>query len=177
MNNRFAERMKAAIESRNIPVWAVGIVVIVVLALVVFGALVIAAQNSAASADLPGNNLVSTTGLFFNIALKLGIVLLMIYVFMQFLKRWQGGKQIKQKKLLSVIETAYLNPRQALHLVKAGDKFLLLGSTDQSVSCLSELSPDFLIPEMSDALEVSKPANPNAINNFAALLAQNITKH
>lgn len=177
MNNRFIRRMQTAIESRNISVWAIGVGLIVVIALVVLGALVSASQNSAVSANMPGSNIVSSTGLFFNIMLKLGIVLLMIYVFMQLLKRWQGGKQLKQKKFLSVVETAYLNQRQALHLVKAGDKLLLIGSTDQSVSCLSELAPDILVRETEITPDESIQATPNVLNNFAAVLAQNFNKH
>lgn len=177
MNNNFIRRMQTAIESRNIPVWAIGVGVIIVITLVVLGALVSASQNSAASANLPGSDIVSSTGLFFNITIKLGIVLLMIYVFMQLLKRWQGGKQLKQKKFLSVVETTYLNQRQALHLVKAGDKLLLIGSTDQSVSCLSELEPDILVQETEIAPDKSIQTTPNGLNNFAAVLAQNFNKH
>lgn len=177
MNKNFVERMLTRIESRNIPKWVWGMGVMVIVVLVVFGSLVNASQNSAASAEFPGNNIVSTTGLFFNITVKLGVVLLMIYVFMQLLKRWQGGKQIKQKKYLSIIETAYLNPRQALHLVKAGDKLLLLGSTDQSVSCLSELASDILTQESAVTPENSTPVNSKALNNFAAVLAQSFNKH
>ncbi len=176
MDKKFSERLQAMLESRNIPKWVWGIVLIVFFALVVFGFLISANDNNAASANLPGKNIVSTTGLFFNITLKLGLVILMIYIFMQFLKRWQGSKQGIQKKYLSVVETTYLNPRQSLHLVKAGDKLLLLGSTDQSVSCLAELENDILTQDTAIALENLTPSNPNKINNFAALLAQNFNK-
>lgn len=169
--------MRALLESRNIPKWVWGIILLVFFAMAVFGFMVNASEKSAASATLPGNNIISTTGLFFNITLKLGVVLLLIYGFMYFLKRWQGSKQGQQKKFLSVVETTYLNPRQSIHLVKAGDKLLLLGSTDQSVNCLAELKNDILVQDSAIAVENSAPGKPEMVNNFAALLAQSFNRH
>ncbi|MBN1537982.1 MAG: flagellar biosynthetic protein FliO [Anaerolineales bacterium] len=177
MDRKSYERMRNIIQSGRIPKWAWGIGLIALIALVVLGIMIGASESSAASTNFPGNDIVSSTSMFINVVLKLGIVILMIYVFMQLLKRWQGTKQGKHKKYLSVIETTYLNPRQALHLVQAGDKLLLLGSTDQSVSCISELPSEILTPETIIAPNDTAPGNPNTINNFAALLAQSFNKH
>ncbi len=177
MNRKSSERMRALLESRNIPKWVWGIVLLVFLAIVVFGFVISASEKSATTANLPGSNMISTTGLFFNITLKLAVVLLLIYGFTYFLKRWQGTKQGKQKKYLSVIESTYLNPRQSIHLVKAGEKLLLLGSTDQSVNCLAELENDVLIQDSAIEVDNSVPVKPDIVNNFAVLLAQSFNRH
>lgn len=176
MDYKFSERIRALTNNRKIPKWVWGIVVIVFFALVGFSFLLSADTNNSPSGELPGNSLISSTELFFNITLKLGVVLLLIYVFMNLLKRWQGNNPGKEKKLLSVVETTHLNPRQSLHLVKAGDKLLLIGSTDQSVTYLSEFENDLLA--IDPVLEPENPAlnSSSVVNNFASILAQNFSK-
>lgn len=177
MIRKFSEQLQSLLESNRFPKWIWVIIIIAFAALAAFGFLVNSNNTSTASGSIPGSNLVSTTRLFFDITLKLGVVILMIYVFMQLLKRWQGVKQGNQKKYLSVVETAYLNPRQSLHLVKAGDKLLLIGSTDQTVTCLTELSNDVLVQETQTEANITAALNANLVHNFASLLSQSLNKH
>ncbi|MEN6298320.1 MAG: flagellar biosynthetic protein FliO [Anaerolineaceae bacterium] len=177
MYKKSSERLRVLLESKKIPklVWI--IILIALAAFAGFGFLINTSSSNAGSTSLPGNNLISTTGLFFNITLKLSVVLLIIYVFMKLLNRWQGTRQESQKKYLSVVETTYLNPHQSLHLVKAGDKLLLLGSTDQSITCLTELDDAALIPEPCVEKDNTPSDKPNLVHNFASILAQNFSKH
>lgn len=176
MDKKYSERLRTILISQKIPKWVWVIVLVAFAALVGFGFLISSNNSHTASTSLPGNNLIATAGLFFNITIKLGMVILMIYVFLQLLKRWQDGKQSKPKKYLSVVESTYLNPRQSLHLVKAGDKLLLLGSTDQSVTCLTELASDILVQETSTEAKDLVPHNPNPVQDFASILAQSCNK-
>lgn len=46
------------------------------------------------------------------------------------------GKRIK------VVETAYLGPRKAVHLLRIGDLWILVGSTNENITKLAELTSD-----------------------------------
>ncbi len=46
------------------------------------------------------------------------------------------GKRIK------VVETAYLGPRKAVHLLRIGDRWILIGSTNENITKLAELTSD-----------------------------------
>ena len=44
------------------------------------------------------------------------------------------------RKHVEIVETVRLSPRQALHLIRAGDRYLLVGATDQAFSLISEIN-------------------------------------
>ncbi len=48
------------------------------------------------------------------------------------------GKEIR------ILETAYLGPRKAVHLVKIGNQRLLIGSTNESITTLADLTDGFV---------------------------------
>ena len=51
--------------------------------------------------------------------------------------RAAGGRKI------SVLETAHIGPRRAVHLVQVGRRQFLLGSTREGIGMLSEVTPSF----------------------------------
>ncbi|NMC12037.1 MAG: flagellar biosynthetic protein FliO [Chloroflexi bacterium] len=177
MVSKFSERLQALFHTNKLPRWIWVIIMIIFAIFAAFGFLINSNDTNSAPSNMPGSNLISTTRLFFDITLKLGVVILLIYIFMQLLKRWQGVKQGNQKKCLSVVETAFLNPRQSLHLVKAGDKLLLIGSTDQTITCLTELNSDILIQTIPAEADDAFAHNANPVQNFASLLSQSLNKH
>lgn len=81
-------------------------------------------------------------GLALGLVLKLGAVIALIYCSLLALRRWQMGVPGRMRRRLAVMETVRLSPRQAIHLVRAGDRWLLLGATDQAVALLSEVEPE-----------------------------------
>lgn len=89
---------------------------------------------------------------------KTALVLGLLFLTLAGLKRWQtGGARIKQ---LSVVETLRLSPRQSLHLVRVGERYLLIGASEAQVSLLAEVAE----PPVVD------PAAPSSA--FAQLLEQ-----
>ncbi len=58
-------------------------------------------------------------------------------------------------KEIHVRETAYLGPRKALHLVEVGNRKLLIGSTNDSISTLADMTDTWL--------DESKPEPDNAV--------------
>jgi len=57
--------------------------------------------------------------------------------------RWFQKRQNKARfdRALSVVESIRLSPKQALHLVRVGDKFFLVGATDQNLNLISQVEP------------------------------------
>lgn len=65
-------------------------------------------------------------------------VLLLIFGCALAVRRWPGLiRGQKRKHNIAVLESVRLSPRQSLHLVRTGQKYLLLGATDQSIALIS----------------------------------------
>ncbi len=88
-------------------------------------------------------------GLALGLILKLGLVVALIYASLLGLRRWQIGGAGRARRL-AVLETVRLSPRQAIHLVRAGERWLLVGATDQALALLSEIEAE---PEAAPAAQ------------------------
>jgi flagellar biosynthetic protein FliO len=80
-----------------------------------------------------------STGQLISIFLKWMAVIGLMYVAFIFLKRWMPGQTNQQLKQLAIIERLALSQRQAILLVRVGNRKVLLGATDQSISMITEL--------------------------------------
>ena len=77
-------------------------------------------------------------------------------------RRWLGLSPDRRMRRLQVVESIRLAPRQSLHLVRAGDRYFLVGATDGSVALVSTL-------EMDEAQsEITEPAAPQGGLPFLA---------
>jgi flagellar biogenesis protein FliO len=66
------------------------------------------------------------------------VVVLLIYLTLYVLRRWQVGRPGRLPRQVTILETTRLSPRQALHLVQVGKQVMLIGATDNSLALLSE---------------------------------------
>lgn len=98
-----------------------------------------------------------------SVTLKLVFILALIYGSLALLRYWQGNRPTARQRQIAVVETVRLSPRQAIHLVRAGEQMLLIGATDQGLALLADLE---LAPATA-AATAPVPAAPE----FAALLA------
>ena len=93
---------------------------------------------------------------FLGVFLKLLGVLLLLFGIAYFVRRWKGNPTASgsiHKENMALMETLRLSPRQALHLVKAGEQVFLVGATDQSLTLVSEVDvTDALADEMETAV-------------------------
>ncbi len=73
----------------------------------------------------------------------LAVVIVCIYVGIFLLKKLMARSHIGHggNSLLEVIETAYIDPKKSLSLVRVADKSVLIGVTDNQISVLTELDP------------------------------------
>jgi flagellar biosynthetic protein FliO len=64
-----------------------------------------------------------------------------------------GSKRLAGKfanlpgKRIKIVETAHLGPRKAVHLLRIGDRCLLIGSTNDNISKLADLTTEILMQE------------------------------
>ena len=59
-------------------------------------------------------------------------------------------------KRIQVIETVYLGPRKAVHLVRVGEQTVLLGSTNENISKLADVNGERFDLKLAEQLENSK---------------------
>jgi flagellar biosynthetic protein FliO len=79
------------------------------------------------------------------------LVVLAIYGSIWLLKRLTTrGRRGGRQGLLEVIETAYLGPKRSVSLVRVAGKSVLIGTTDNQISMLTELSEEETTAVMSE---------------------------
>ena len=124
---------------QTLPRWAQSLIGLGMLVLFVIIALVGTFINQTPEAGAPGSAL-STFWTMLGIFWRLGLVLLIAYFSLYFLRRWQGNGLSRARKQLTVLESHHLSPRQAVYLIQVGEQTFFIGATDQSISLLSEVS-------------------------------------
>ncbi len=107
---------------------------------------------------------------FIGVFVKLMGVLLLMFGVAYFVKRWKGNPSPIQnnKNRMFIVESLRLSPRQALHLVKAGDQVFLVGATDQTLTLVSEV-------DMSDEMAVEiQPTASEKMMDFGKIFSNKL---
>jgi flagellar biosynthetic protein FliO len=81
-------------------------------------------------------------GAAMDLVLKLGAVLALAYVSLAALKRYTSGSVSQRGSLLDVLDSTTLGPNRSVYVVRAGEKRLVLGVTQNQITALAELDPD-----------------------------------
>jgi flagellar biosynthetic protein FliO len=111
-----------------------------------------------------------------DIILKLGLVVILIFISALVYRRWRPGGPSGNLHQLGLLETLSLGPKRTLYIVKAGDQQLLIGATDQSISLISELAPIADSASLSSQTPSSQPPDLTGQPAFSDLLALSIDK-
>jgi len=89
---------------------------------------------------VPGAGKFQNSELFYKMTLSvllvIGLGAAAIYLTKRVLPKITGGPS----KEIHILETAHIGQRRAVHLVKAGDRMLLIGSTNGSITKLADLT-------------------------------------
>jgi len=141
--------------------------------LAILGGLIII---SSAASSLGNTSTVSLNPFVYsiNVFLKLILVLLLIYALAHI---FRSGKTVlpgRPTRQIAILETTRISSHQALHLVKVGDRTLLIGATDQNMSLLSELDAPMDDLELNSSTQKLEPglAKSKPPFDFASLLHQ-----
>lgn len=91
----------------------------------------------------------------FSAVLKFVGVILLIFGCAIAVRRWPSLVQRQaRKRSVVLVETLRLSPRQALHLIKTGESYLLVGATDQGIQLVSTVAlPEEQPMEQTAAVE------------------------
>jgi flagellar biosynthetic protein FliO len=131
----------------------IGAVVVVVLVVVAF---VLPGGEGSDPFEGPGAAL--------DLTLKLGAVLALLYVALAALKRYTGGTAKQRGTLLDVLDSKTLAPNRSVYVIRAGEKRLVLGVTQNQITTLAELDAEPSVRTGSQA-------------DFAAQLQQELRAH
>jgi flagellar biosynthetic protein FliO len=74
-----------------------------------------------------------------DLMVKLGAVLALAYVAMAALRRYTAGSVSQRGALLEVLDSTTLGPNRAVFVVRAGDRRLVLGVTQQQITALGDI--------------------------------------
>jgi flagellar biosynthetic protein FliO len=131
-----------------------------------FGLTVLLASIPAWAEDQPAPGLSGDMGpTLLQLAGALLLIIIIIYLSVWLMKKYTGGKIAGGGNLISIVERRHLAPKQALYLIKVGEKHLLIGASDSGLQKLSDI----------DDLEVKQPKpSPAAlgVSRFSQALRQ-----
>lgn len=92
-------------------------------------------------------DIVSTRELFFKMMASVLLVVVLGVVAVYASKRVMGKISNLPGKKIKIIETAHLGPRKAVHLLRIGDRCLLIGSTNDNITRLADLTTEIVMQE------------------------------
>ncbi len=104
------------------------------------------------------------------LVLRLGLVIGVIWgavYAMRWYTRRAGGERPGVVRALDILETRTLGPNRALHVVRVGERAVVIGVTPERISTLMQIDE----PEVLERLELTSSGTPRAVASFGALLA------
>jgi flagellar biogenesis protein FliO len=160
---------------KNLPAWVSGILLFVITLLIILSF----PKNTTppSSNDILGSGAVASTGLALNIFVKLSLVTFAMYLGLILLRKWKKGSANHPHSKMTIIESIHLNPHQSLHLIRVFDKFLLIGCTNQNISCISAIENLEKHPAEKISIQDSPIETNDNVQTFPQLIAQMILKH
>ncbi len=84
-----------------------------------------------------GAAVVSILKMIAALAVVVGCIYLAVYLLKRLMGRQRGGG--RKAHVLEILETAYIDPKKSVSLVRVADKSVLIGVTDNQISMLTEL--------------------------------------
>ncbi len=71
------------------------------------------------------------------------LIIIIIYASVWVMKRYSTGKSPVAGELIKIVERRHLTPKQAIYVIKVGEKHVLLGATEAGINklCDVEIAP------------------------------------
>lgn len=110
----------------------------------------------------PQTNAAGTRELFFKMMASVVLVVVLGAVAIYASKRLVGKIANLPGKKIKIVETAHLGPKKAVHLLRIGDRCLLIGSTNDNITKLADLTTEIMMQEKALA-EDTGPAEMHEI--------------
>ncbi len=74
-------------------------------------------------------------------------------------KRLAGKIANLPGKKIKIVETAHLGPKKAIHLIRIGDLHLLIGSTNDNITKLADVTTEILLQQPALAEDIGRYAD------------------
>ena len=135
MKSRLTDFLKK-LKPEGMPQWLWGLILLGVILGVAFLVQQLAGPPSRepeAESPLGGASFVFDLILAF--LFLMGVLFIGLYV----VRRWQRGGSASGAHRLQILESKHLSPKQAVHLIRAGQRLFMVGATDQGISLISEI--------------------------------------
>jgi flagellar biosynthetic protein FliO len=87
-----------------------------------------------------GGGVFGSTGLALSVFFRWMAVIGLVYIAFIFFRKWQGNKSGQPQRRIKVVDRFHFSPKQALYLVNVDGREFLLGSTDSTISLITEMS-------------------------------------
>lgn len=111
---------------------------------------------------------------WFNLGLRLGLVLLVIWaaiVAMRWYVRRMNGEGGGGGRQLKIVETRSLGPNRSLHLVRIGDRAVLIGVTAERINHLLAIDDPEEVERLTRAVEVVEPGGGATLSSMVGSLS------
>ena len=95
--------------------------------------------NHSSKTDIAG-----TRELFYKMMVSVVLVVVLGAIAIYASKRVMGKITNLPGKKIKIVETAHLGPRKAVHLLRIGDRCLLIGSTNDNITRLADLTTEIV---------------------------------
>lgn len=134
------------------------------------------AQEAGAEAPAVGGSVAGyDTADWLNLALRLGLVLIVIWVAIVAMRWWvrrmNGATGGGSGRMLQVLESRSLGPNRSLQLVKLGNRAVLLGVTSERINAVLEVTDPAEVERLATPPATSEPTSfRDAIARLGALM-------
>jgi flagellar biosynthetic protein FliO len=102
--------------------------------------------------SLGNSNGYSNQDLVFKTLASVAVVLILGFAAIYVSKKFSGKLGNIQGKQIKIVETTHLGQRKMLHLIKVGNQQLLIGSTNENLTMLADVSVSNNSPDFSETL-------------------------
>ncbi|HLB72377.1 MAG TPA: flagellar biosynthetic protein FliO [Sedimentisphaerales bacterium] len=97
-----------------------------------------------------------TRELFFKMMGSVVLVVVLGAVAIYASKRLAGKIANLPGKKIKIVETAHLGPKKAVHLIRIGDLYLLMGSTNDNITKLADVTTEILMQQTGLAEDIDR---------------------
>ncbi len=152
---------------KKLPLWAWWLIALAALGIVIALTSTTPVSNGAI-AESPLDSVALGVG----VILKLAAVIILIYAAAYGYRHWRGVLPARTARRLSVIETTHLSPRQALHLVRVGERLILIGATDQNLNFITDVETTSAVALNTNPTDAAQDASQitNGSQDFASII-------